>query len=62
MDMTDNEAWASLTPEEKKRQLYERQKAMLQGFLERNAISKEQYEKSLGDLTAKMGYENDEKE
>lgn len=55
--MTDNEAWASLTPEEKKRQLYERQKAMLQGFLERNAISKEQYEKSLGDLTAKMGYE-----
>ena len=62
MDMIDNEAWASLTPEEKKRQLYERQKAMLQGFLERNAISKEQYEKSLGDLTEKMGYENDEKE
>ena len=62
MDMIDNEAWASLTPEEKKRQLYERQKAMLQGFLERNAISKEQYDKSLGDLTVKMGYENDEKE
>ena len=62
MDMTDNEAWASLTPEEKKRQLYERQKAMLQAFLERNAISKEQYDKSLGDLTVKMGYENDEKE
>ena len=54
--MTDNEAWASLTPEEKKRQLYERQKAMLQGFLERNAISKEQYNKSLCDLTVKMGY------
>ena len=56
MDMTDNEAWASLTPDEKKRQLYERQKAMLQGFLERNAIGKEQYEKSLRDLTVKMGY------
>ena len=56
IDMTDNEAWASLTPEEKKRQLYERQKAMLQAFLERNAISKEQYDKSLGDLTVKMGY------
>ena len=54
--MTDNEAWASLTPEEKKRQLYERQKAMLQAFLERNAISKEQYNKSLCDLTVKMGY------
>lgn len=56
MDMIDNEAWASLTPEEKKRQLYERQKAMLQAFLERNAISKEQYNKSLCDLTVKMGY------
>lgn len=62
MDMTDNEAWASLTPDEKKRQLYERQKAMLQAFLERNAISMEQYNKSLGDLTVKMGHENDEKE
>ena len=29
---------------------------MLQGFLERNAISKEQYEKSYHDLTEKMGY------
>ena len=55
MDTTNNEAWASLTPEEKKRLLYERQKAMLQAFLERNAISKEQYDKSLGDLTEKMG-------
>ena len=48
--------WNGLTPEEKKRQLYEKQVAMLQGFLERNAISKEQYEKSYGDLTSKMGY------
>ena len=62
MDTTNNDAWASRTPAEKKRQLYERQKAMLQYFLERNAISKEQYDKSLGELTVKMGYENDEKE
>ena len=62
MDTTNNDAWANLTPEEKKRQLYERQRAMLQDFLERNAISKEQYDKSLGDPTVKMGYENDEKE
>ena len=46
----------NLTPEEKKRQLYEKQVAMLQSFLERNAISKEQYEKSLHDMTEKMGY------
>lgn len=31
---------------------------MLETFLEKNAISKEQFEKSLGDLTEKMGYGN----
>jgi len=36
-------------------ELYLRQKKMLEQFLERNAISKEQFEKSLGDLTEKMG-------
>lgn len=51
-----NTEWNALTSEEKKRRLYERQKAMLQGFLERGAISKAQYDKSLGDLTVKMGY------
>ena len=55
MDARDDE-WDGLTPEEKKRQLYEKQVAMLQGFLDRHAISKEQYEKSYGDLTAKMWY------
>ena len=50
--------WSSLTPEEKKRQLYLRQKEMLRLFLERNAISQEQYKKSLGDLTEKMGMED----
>ena len=49
-------AWASLTPEEKKRRLYEQQRALLESFLARGAISREQYEKSLGDLTVKMGY------
>ena len=55
MDARDDE-WDGLTPEKKKRKLYEKQVAMLQGFLERNAISKAQYEKSLHDLTEKMGY------
>ena len=50
--------WSTLTPSEKKRQLYIRQKKMLGLFLERNAISLEQYEKSLGDLTEKMGMED----
>ena len=48
------EEWESLSYEEKNRVLYERQKHMLEEFLERNAISKAQYEKSLHDLTEKM--------
>lgn len=47
--------WEKLTYEEKQVQLYLRQKKLLGGFLERGAISKEQYDKSLGDLTEKMG-------
>lgn len=50
------EDWSSLTPEQKKRQLYERQKATLDAFLERHAISQAQYDKSLRDMTVKMGY------
>ena len=50
--------WSELSPEEKKRQLYLRQKELLGLFLERGAISRAQYEKSLGDLTEKMGYGN----
>ena len=47
--------WEQLSPEEKKKQLFLRQKNMLDLFLERNAISKDQYNKSLGDLIEKMG-------
>ena len=47
--------WQNLSPEEKKKELYLKQKAMLDMFLERNAISRAQYDKSLGDLTEKMG-------
>ena len=48
--------WDKLTPEEKKRKLYERQVATLDTFLEHGAIIKEQHDKSLHDLTVKMGY------
>ena len=47
--------WERLTPEEKKIQLFLKQKNTLDLFLERNAISKAQYDKSLGDLIEKMG-------
>ena len=48
-------AWENMTPEEKKKELFLRQKKTLDLFLERNAISKAQYDKSLGDLVEKMG-------
>ena len=47
--------WESLTPEEKRKQLFLKQKKTLDLFLERNAISQAQYETSLGDLIEKMG-------
>ena len=49
------DAWNELSHEEKTRELYNRQKHTLDQFLERGAISKAQYEKSLHDLTEKMG-------
>ena len=50
--------WSALTPENKKKQLYLQQKDLLDKFLKRNAITKAEYDKSLGDLTRKMGMEN----
>lgn len=43
------------TYKEKNRQLFREQKKTLDLFLERGAISKAQYDKSLGDLIEKMG-------
>ncbi len=47
--------YSKLTPSEKMFDLFLRQKRTLDLFLERNAISKAQYDKSLGDLIEKMG-------
>ena len=58
MTIAQEAEWENLTPEERKRKLYEQQKATLDTFLVRGSISKAQYDKSLGDLTVKMGYGN----
>lgn len=47
--------WERLSPEQKKIQLYLNQKKTLEAFLECGAISKAQFDKSLGDLTVMMG-------
>lgn len=53
--VTNQAEWEKLSPEEKKIELFKRQKNLLDTFLEKNAISKAQYDKSLGDLREKMG-------
>lgn len=53
--MSEQTPWEQMSPEEKKKQLFLNQKRTLDLFLERNAISKAQYDKSLGDLIEKMG-------
>lgn len=58
MDTHEEQAmWNFMSYEEKNHQLYLRQKELLDQFLKTGAISKEQYEKSLHDLTEKMGEE-----
>ena len=52
--MMEGKRWEEMSPEEKKVELFLRQKNTLDLFLERNAISKAQYEKSLDDLRTKM--------
>lgn len=47
-------AWSRMSYEEKNKTLYERQVALLQLFLEKDAIDRAQYEKSLHDLESKM--------
>ena len=47
--------WDTLSPDEKKRELFLKQKQTLDLFLERKAIDQRQYDKSLGDLRDKMG-------
>ena len=41
--------------EEQKKELFRSQKQLLDTFLEHGAISRTQYDKSLGDLMVKMG-------
>ena len=47
--------WSNLSYEEKTHQLYLKQKALLDQFLERGAITQAQHDRSLHDLTVKMG-------
>ena len=52
----EQEEWNLLSPEQKREQLYYQQCRLLEQFRERHAITEEQYQKSLHDLTTKMGF------
>ena len=54
IDMTDHEA--------QKKELFRNQKQLLDTFLEHGAISRAQYDKSLGDLIVKMGIKEEPQE
>ena len=55
MDVSiEGEKWSVLTHEQKNHELYLRQKALLDQFLEKGAISQAQHDKSLHDLREKM--------
>lgn len=56
MDVTiENPEWDALSRAEKNHRLYLSQKHTLELFLERGAITRAQFSKSLHDLTEKMG-------
>lgn len=56
MNIQSDTEWERLTYNEKNGVLFERQKTLLATFLEHGAISQEQYDKSLRDMSEKMGY------
>ena len=56
--MADISLMQNASPEDKKKQLFLNQKHTLDTFLARGAISRAQYDKSLGDLIRLMGMEN----
>ena len=51
--------WATLSPAEKKLELFRRQKELLDTFLATGAISQSQDDKSLNCLIEKMGIEEE---
>ena len=56
MDVSINDPeWEALSHAEKNHALFLAQKHTLELFLERGAISRAQFDKSLGDLARKMG-------
>ena len=52
---SNSDNWKSLSPAEKKLELFRRQKELLDTFISTGAIDQAQYDKSLNCLIEKMG-------
>ena len=52
---SNSDNWQSLSPAEKKQELFRRQKELLDTFLSTGAIDQAQHDKSLNCLIEKMG-------
>ena len=57
---SNSDNWQSLSPAEKKQELFRRQKDLLDTFLSTGAISQAQHDKSLNCLIEKMGIKEDD--
>ena len=53
--IAEQRRWERMTPEEKRQQLFRRQKETLEAFLARNAITRAQYDRGIREMTAAMG-------
>ena len=58
MSMNEQQSEKQSSHEKQLKELYLQQKQLLDTFLEHGAISQAQYDKSLRDLTEKMGMKN----
>ena len=58
-ESTEDLEWAKMSPEEKKKQLFLRQKHTLDLFLERHAIDQRQYDKGIAEMKEKMGIDTE---
>ena len=55
LKITSETDWRTMSPDERKRALFNKQKDLLDTFLARGAIDRRQYEKSLTCMAEKMG-------
>ena len=58
LEKEKEERWDKLSYEEKNEQLFQHERRLLEMFLSKGAISRQQYEKSLHDLMEKTGYQD----